>query len=46
MPRLQRDQFESLVREHHTAVYRSAFRLLPDAADAADVAQDVFVRVL
>ncbi|HEX5052346.1 MAG TPA: sigma-70 family RNA polymerase sigma factor [Planctomycetota bacterium] len=46
MPRPPRDQFEALVREHHDAVYRAASRVLADSATAADVAQDVFVRVL
>jgi RNA polymerase sigma-70 factor (ECF subfamily) len=46
MPRLSRESFEVLVREHHAAVHRSASRLLASAAEAADVTQDVFVRVL
>ncbi|HEX6812678.1 MAG TPA: sigma-70 family RNA polymerase sigma factor [Planctomycetota bacterium] len=46
MPRLPREQFEALVRDHHDAVYRAATRVVPDSAMAADVAQDVFVRVL
>ena len=46
MPRLPRDQFEALVRDHHDAVYRAASRVAADTAMAADVAQDVFVRVL
>jgi RNA polymerase sigma factor (sigma-70 family) len=46
MPRLLRDQFEALVRDHHDAVYRAASRVAVDSAMAADVAQDVFVRVL
>lgn len=46
MPRLDGQRFELLVREHHTAVFRSAHRLLRDPGAAADVAQDVFVRVL
>src|SRR5262245_19069523 len=46
MPRLPRDQFEALVRDHHDAVYRAASRVAADGAMAADVAQDVFVRVL
>ena len=46
MPRLPRDQFEALVRDHHDAVYRAACRVAVDSAMAADVAQDVFVRVL
>jgi RNA polymerase sigma-70 factor (ECF subfamily) len=45
MQRLPRDQFAALVAEHHAAVHRSAARWL-DAAEAADVTQDVFVRLL
>ncbi|MCU0866168.1 MAG: sigma-70 family RNA polymerase sigma factor [Planctomycetes bacterium] len=45
MPRISRDQFESIVRAHHAAVHRSACRWL-GAEAAADVTQDVFVRVL
>lgn len=37
-------QFESLVRSHHAAVYRTASRLLPPA-DAEDVTQQVFAHV-
>lgn len=46
MPRIPRDLFERLVRAHHGAVYRSAARVAGDEATAADVAQEVFVRVL
>lgn len=46
MPRPSREQFERLVREHHAAVHRAARRLCGDDAAAADVAQDVFVRIL
>lgn len=45
MARLDKDLFEAHVREHHAAVYRSAFRLLREPADAADAAQEVFVRL-
>ena len=41
---IPRDAFESLVREHHAAVFRTAARLLP-AADAEDVTQQVFTRL-
>src|SRR6476620_3306833 len=37
--------FESLVRRHQTAVYNFCWRMLGQADDAADVAQDVFVRL-
>lgn len=46
MHRPTREQFERLVREHHAAVHRAALRLGGDDAAAADVAQEVFVRVL
>ncbi|MCA8977852.1 MAG: sigma-70 family RNA polymerase sigma factor [Planctomycetes bacterium] len=45
MPRPSPDHFERLVRDHHAAVYRSA-RRIAGADDAADVAQEVFTRVL
>ncbi len=38
--------FESLVREHHGEVWRSARRVLRSADDAQDVTQEVFLRVL
>ena len=38
--------FETLVRAHHDAVYRSALRITASDADARDVAQEVFLRVL
>lgn len=46
MPRLEKNAFESLVHEHHAAVFRSAQRLADSPAEAADIVQDVFVRVL
>jgi RNA polymerase sigma-70 factor (ECF subfamily) len=46
MPRLAKSAFESLVQEHHAAVFRSAQRLAGSPAEAADIVQDVFVRVL
>lgn len=46
MARPTREQFERMVHEHHAAVHRAAMRLCADDAAAADVAQDVFVRVL
>ncbi len=46
MPRLDRQTFDQLVREHHAAVYRSARRVLRCDGDAEDIAQDVFVRAL
>lgn len=36
--------WEAIVRTHGQAVFRLAFLLLSDAAEAEDVAQDVFVR--
>jgi len=46
MPRLPQPQFEQLVHEHHAAVYRAALRVHGEPADAADTAQEVFLRVL
>ncbi len=39
-------EFERVYRECGDAVYRSAFRILPNAADAEDVLQTVFLRFL
>jgi RNA polymerase sigma-70 factor (ECF subfamily) len=36
--------WETLVREHQEAVFRLAYLMLGDADDAADVAQDTFIR--
>ena len=38
------DAFEPLVLEHQTNVYRLALRLMGNEADAADAAQDAFVK--
>lgn len=43
---LAKPDFERLVREHHAAVYRSAWRLLRSHDDALDVAQKVFLLAL
>lgn len=45
MPRPEPAAFERLVTEQHAAVFRSARRLCADDGAAADVTQDVFVRV-
>ncbi len=37
---------ETLFQAHHDAVYRAAYRITGDAADAEDVLQTVFVRIL
>jgi RNA polymerase sigma-70 factor (ECF subfamily) len=37
---------ESLFREHHGAIFRAAYRITGDAADAEDVLQTVFTRLL
>ncbi len=37
---------KALFEEHHGAVYRAAYRITGDAADAEDVLQTVFVRLL
>lgn len=46
MSAIDRKLFESLVREHHAAVYRAARRILRCDADAEDVTQHVFLHVL
>ena len=38
------DAFEPLVLEHQTNVYRLAFRMLGNDADAADASQDAFIK--
>lgn len=40
------EALEALFREHHGAVYRAAYRITGDAADAEDVLQTVFARLL
>jgi RNA polymerase sigma-70 factor, ECF subfamily len=45
MTRPDPEHFERLVRQQHAAVFRSARRLCADDAVAADVAQEVFVRL-
>ncbi|HEX9668572.1 MAG TPA: sigma-70 family RNA polymerase sigma factor [Thermoanaerobaculia bacterium] len=37
---------EALFQEHHGAVYRAAYRITGDPADAEDVLQTIFVRLL
>jgi RNA polymerase sigma-70 factor (ECF subfamily) len=37
--------FEALVRRHQTTIYNFCWRMLGQADDAADVAQDVFVQL-
>ena len=36
-------EWEQLVREHGTMVYRTAWRIVGNAADAEDIAQEVFL---
>src|SRR4051794_32918978 len=36
---------EAIFREHHGAVYRAAYRITGNAADAEDVLQTVFTRL-
>ncbi len=38
--------FESVFREHHAMVFRAAYRITGNAADAEDVLQTVFLRLL
>ena len=45
-PRRPSLPLEALFQEHHGAVYRAAYRITGDAADAEDVLQTVFVRLL
>jgi len=40
------EALESLFREHHGAIFRAAYRVTGDAADAEDVLQTVFTRLL
>lgn len=40
----RRDAFEELARRHYDAVYRIAFRMLGDPADAEDATQEAFER--
>lgn len=46
MSPIQRQRYESLVREHHERVYKAAFQILRDEDDARDVTQEVFLSVL
>ena len=39
-------EFEQLFREHSQMLYRTAYSLLDNAADAEDVLQTIFVRLL
>ncbi|MSR47390.1 MAG: sigma-70 family RNA polymerase sigma factor [Planctomycetes bacterium] len=39
-----REPFERWVRDHHAAVWRSAWRVVRNAADASDVTQEVFAQ--
>lgn len=40
------DELESLFREHHGTVYRTAYRITGNAMDAEDVLQTIFTRLL
>jgi RNA polymerase sigma-70 factor, ECF subfamily len=37
--------YDELVRVYHGPVYQTAYRMLGDASEAADVSQDIFVKV-
>jgi RNA polymerase sigma-70 factor (ECF subfamily) len=37
--------YDELVRTYHASVFHVAYRMLGDSADAADVCQDIFVKV-
>ncbi len=41
-----RELYERLVRDHHAAVWNSAWRIVRNAADAHDITQEVFLQVL
>ena len=40
------DAFGEIVRRHQTSAWRAAYRLLGDAAEAEDAAQDAFLKIL
>jgi len=40
------DKFESMFREHYQMVYRTAYSILASSADAEDVLQTIFLRLL
>ena len=40
------EALETLFREHHGSVFRAAYRITGDPADAEDVLQTVFTRLL
>ena len=40
------EDFERIFREHHELVYRAAYRITGSAADAEDVLQTLFLRLL
>jgi len=44
--RLARNEFEELFQEHYQLVYRTAYSILDNAADAEDVLQTVFLRLV
>jgi RNA polymerase sigma-70 factor (ECF subfamily) len=37
--------YDELVRTYHTSVFQVAYRMLGDSGDAADVCQDIFIKV-
>jgi RNA polymerase sigma-70 factor (ECF subfamily) len=46
LPNPAQDELESLFREHHEHVFRTAYRITGSASDAEDVLQTVFLRLL
>lgn len=44
--RIELDQFERFVREHHAGVFRAVHRVLRNTDDAQDVTQALFLRLL
>ncbi len=43
---MTREQFETYFREYHSLVYRVSFAQVKNHADAEDISQEVFVRLL
>ncbi len=43
---MTREQFETYFREYHALVYRVSFAQVKNHADAEDISQEVFVRLL
>jgi RNA polymerase sigma-70 factor (ECF subfamily) len=46
MPKLLLEDFDRMFRDHHDLVYRTAYRITGNIADAEDVLQTLFLRLL